>query len=221
MKTEIREQRTEIREQRSENRDQRSENRDQRSENREQRSENRDQRTEIRDQRSEIRTSGSGEFDETLRLIARLSAPEGLEERVQAGLRTEASSGRARILRWPEALRLENAWVQNLARAAAAAAIVAVVVGGGWGISSRVQPAQPSSAVAIPLHGAGQTGFSSAGAMRTPQTLNGPIIAAPAAAHPATTPQAQTKAAANVHAKTHARQVKPLPAKNLITPTTR
>ena len=109
----------------------------------------RDQRTENRDQRSEIRTSGSGEFEETLRLIARLSAPKGLEERVQAGLR--AASPKARILRWPVALRLDNDWM----RAAAAAAIVAVVVGGGWGISSRFQPSQPSSAIAVPQRGAG------------------------------------------------------------------
>lgn len=136
----------------------------------------------------------SGNFDETLRLIARLSAPEGLEERVQAGLRaaTRTASGKARILRWPEALRLENAWMQNLARTAAAAAIVAVVVGGGWGISSRFQSTQPSSAVTVPPHGAGQTrqtgqsGFSSAGAMRTPQTLNGPVVAHPAAIAPQT-----------------------------------
>jgi hypothetical protein len=126
--------------------------------------------------------------EETLRLIARLSAPEGLEERVQAGLRaaTSTASLRARILRWPEALRVENAWMQNLARAAAAAAIVAVVVGGGWGISSRVQPNQPSSAIAVPPHGNSQGGFSSAGAMRTPQTLNGPVVAHPATAAPET-----------------------------------
>jgi cell division septation protein DedD len=143
-------------------------------------------KTENREQRSEIRSSGSGEFDETLRLIARLSPPEGLEERVEAGLRAAAStaSGRARILHWPVALRLENAWMQNLSRAAAAAAIVAVVVGGGWGISSRFQPAQLSSAVAAPPHSASQGGFSSAGAMRTPQTLNGPVIAPPATATP-------------------------------------
>jgi hypothetical protein len=47
--------------------------------------------------------SGMGEFEETLRLIASLSVPEGLEERVQAGLHAETStvSRRARILRWP------------------------------------------------------------------------------------------------------------------------
>jgi hypothetical protein len=182
-------------------------------------------KAEIRDQRSEIRNSGSGAADETLRLIARLSAPEGLEERVQAGLRaaTSTTSARARILRWPVALRVDNAWMQKLARTAVAAAIVVVVVGGGWGISSCFHPAQPSNAVAIPLHSAGQTGqggFSSAGAMRTPQTLNGPIVAAPTAAHPVTTPQAQTKAAANTHAKTHVRQVKPVPVNNPVAPTT-
>jgi hypothetical protein len=186
-------------------------------------------KTEIRDQRSEIRTSDSGRYEETLRLIARLSPPEGLEERVQVGLRTAAktASGRARILRWPEALRLDTtslqnlAWMQNLARTAAAAAIAIVVVGGGWGISSRFQPTQPSSAITIPPHGAGQGGFSSAGAMRTPQTLNGPIVEAPAVAHPATIPQAQAKPASNAHAKTHARHGKSVPAKKTIAPTTR
>jgi hypothetical protein len=137
---------------------------------------------------------GSGEFENTLRLIASLPAPEGLEKRVQAGLRVEASTavGKTRILHWPEALRLDYtswqnlAWVQNLARTAAAAAIVAVVVGGGWGISSRFQPAQPTSAVSVPLHSGSQGGFSSAGAMRTPQTLNGPVVAHPAAVAPQT-----------------------------------
>jgi hypothetical protein len=163
--------------------------------------------------------SSSGNYEETLQMVARLSPPEGLEERVQSGLRTV--SPKARILRWPGALWLENGWMQSMARAAAAAAIVAVVVGGGWGISSRFQPTQPSSAIAVPPHVTSQGGFSSAGAMRTPQTLNGPIVAVPAAAHPETIPQAQTKAAANAHAKTHARQVKPVPTKNQIAPTTR
>ncbi|HME58721.1 MAG TPA: hypothetical protein VKF63_10320 [Terracidiphilus sp.] len=170
---------------------------------------------EIRDQRSEIRTSGSGEFESTLRLIARISAPEGLEERVQAGLRVEASaaSGKARILRWPEALRLNYtklqnlAWVQNLARTAAAAAIVAVVVGGGWGISSHFHPALPSSAVAVPSHNGGQGGFSSAGAMRTPQTLNGPVVT-----HPVTAAPEKAKPAI----KTPARRGKPTATKKIV-----
>jgi hypothetical protein len=65
----------------------------------------------------------------------------------------------------------------TLARSAAAAAIVCVVVGGGWGVYSRVQPAQTPKAVAMPPRVAAPGGFSSAGAMRTPQTLDGPVLA--------------------------------------------
>jgi hypothetical protein len=153
---------------------------------------NRDQRSEIRDQWPA--TSSSSSFEETLRLLAHLSAPEGLEERVEAGLRAapHAATGRARILRWPVALRMENAWV----RAAAAAAIVAVVVGGGWGVYSSVQTVQPARVIAVPQHVAAPGGgFSNAGAMRTPQTLNGPIVAPSAVAKPAAvTPPAATPA---------------------------
>jgi hypothetical protein len=160
-------------------------NRDQMSGNREQGTGIRDQGSGIRDQRSGIRdqettASSSSEFEETLRLLAHLSAPEGLEERVEAGLRAapHAATGRARILRWPVALRMDNAW----ARSAAAAAIVALAIGGGWGVYSRVQPVQPARAIAVP-HASGG-GFSNAGAMRTPQTLNGPIVAPAAVAKP-------------------------------------
>jgi hypothetical protein len=155
---------------------------------------------------------GSGsfnEFDNTLRIVARLSPPEGLEERVQAGLR--AVSPKARILRWPEAM-----WMQNLARAAAAAAIVAVVVGGGWGISSRFQPAQSSSAVVVPPHVSSQGGFSSAGAMRTPQTLNGPMVA-----HPAAVVTQPAKPDAKHATKSSARHGKSVPATNPVAPTAR
>jgi hypothetical protein len=69
-------------------------------------------------------------------------------------------------------------------RSAAAAAIVFVVAGGGWGIYSRVLPGQPARVIAQPPHGPSSGGFSSAGAMRTPQTLNGPVVAHPATAQP-------------------------------------
>jgi hypothetical protein len=145
-------------------------------------------------------TPDSSTFEETLRLIARLTAPEGIEERVQAGLRArlhsasgKAASGfgassKARILQWPQVPQLESAW----ARTAAAAAIVFVVAGGGWCISARIQPVQPQAAVALPRVAA-RSGFSSAGAMRTPQTLNGPVVpravtAAPQKATPAANP---------------------------------
>jgi hypothetical protein len=156
--------------------------------------------------------SGPGEFESTLRMIAHLPAPDGLAERVQAGLQTAARSRRARIFHWPSVPRIENGWMQSsLVRSAAAAAIVAVVFGGGWSLYSRYEPAQPSSAIALPTRGAGQSGqggFSSAGAMRTPQTLNGPVVAIPATA------AAQTEKAA---AKAQLRRGKTTAAKKAVT----
>jgi hypothetical protein len=145
-------------------------------------------------------SSGSGEFEETLRLIARLAAPQGLEKRVQAGLLAAPASGGARILQWPMALRTDTALYTAWLRSAAAAAIVALVIGGSWGVYSRVRLIQPTRAITVPLHLSTQGGFSSAGAMRTPLTLNGPIVERPAAAHPATAeplPHAGKNAAAN------------------------
>jgi hypothetical protein len=122
---------------------------------------------------------GLGEAEATLRLIAGLPAPQGLEERVRAGLAARAQRGR--ILAWPAMLRIENGWI----RAAAAAAIVFVVVGGGWGVYSRIQRPQPPRVIVLAPRGPVQGGFSSAGAVRTPQTLNGPVVTHPATAQPA------------------------------------
>jgi hypothetical protein len=131
-----------------------------------------------------------GSVEATLRLIATLPAPAGLEDRVQAALLSAPAS--ARVLAWPVAFKPQAGWL----RAAAAAAIVFVVAGGGWGVYSRVQPGLQSGARAVPVHVASPgAGFSSAGAMRTPQTLNGPVMpaAAPAAAKTQARP-AQTAA---------------------------
>jgi hypothetical protein len=117
-----------------------------------------------------------GEAEETLQLIAHLSPPQGLEDRVHTALLSRPRQGR--ILSWPAAPRIESSWM----RSAAAAAIVFVVAGGGWGIYSHVQQPQ-AKVIVMPMHVATQGGFSSAGAMRTPNTLNGPVIA-----HPATAP---------------------------------
>lgn len=181
---------------------------------------NRDRGTEIRDQESGNRDQGSeltgqkpanrasAEFEATLRLIAALPAPEGLADRVQAqlqaaslhaaGLRTASATApaSAQILRWPAALRPASGWTQSApARMAAAAAIVFAVLGGGWGVStfvaSRVPSAHPDSASAAPARMNAPGGFSTAGAMRTPQTLNRPIVA------PAATAQRQAIQAAN------------------------
>jgi hypothetical protein len=134
---------------------------------------------------------GEGEAETTLRLIAGLPAPEGLEERVKAGLH-QASHQAPRsgsLLHWPPATRLDPSragsmrwgWMQStFARSAAAAAIVLVVAGGGWEVYSRIQPAQEPKAIVLPPV-AGHGGFSSANAIRTPRTLNGTVLTHPLA----------------------------------------
>lgn len=122
--------------------------------------------------------SGSGE--ETLRLIAGLPAPDGLEDRVHAAL--HAAPRRGRVLAWPTAVHPDNGWM----RAVAAAAIVFVVAGGGWGVYTRVQQGHPGKVsapvIVMPARLPAAGGFSGAGAMRTPQTLPGPIVRQPAKA---------------------------------------
>jgi hypothetical protein len=118
----------------------------------------------------------SDSVESTLRLIARLPVPEGLERRVISGL--NAAPRAVRVLHWPAALHPSRSWM----RGAAAAAIVFVVAGGGWGVYTRVQPSQPARVLVMPPRAGAGGGFSSAGAMRTPQTLNGPMVANPIAA---------------------------------------
>jgi hypothetical protein len=154
---------------------------------------------------------GIGEAERTLHVIAHLPAPEGLEERVKAGLRAAPRS--ARVLDWPAIRESGSSWMHGkAARAAAAAAIVFVVAGGGWGVYSRVQPPAQSKVIVMPQRVNGSGGFSSAGAMRTPQTLNGPVLA-----HSATTMPKQDgspmKVSPTVQKLTHAKgahKVKPL-----------
>ena len=136
------------------------------------------------DQNAFANESGSdavqGTVEDTLRLIATLPAPEGLEDRVYASLRAaqQPTPRKGRLLAWPGAgFRPGSGWM----RSAAAAAIVLVVAGGGWGIYTRVQP---TKGIAVPPHVASPAGFSSAGAMRTPNTLNGPVVKHPATAEP-------------------------------------
>ena len=132
--------------------------------------------------------------DETLRMIARMPAPEGLEGRVKAGLHLAEKPGR--VLAWPAGQRAQGMWAAGVgargwlsqngwartrwARGAAAAAIVLVIAGGGWGIYARVEPAQSAKTGALPQaqpSGVAQTGaFGEAGAMRRPLTLTGPVV---------------------------------------------
>lgn len=143
---------------------------------------------------------GSGSAEATLRLIARLPAPSGLEDRVLAGVISAPRSGR--LLHWPGILKPTASWM----RGAAAAAIVFVIAGGGWGIYSRVQTSAPAKTTSLPPHVGAAPGFSSAGAMRTPQTLKGPVVAQPAGGQPdASMPEKKVSerepAAAAHHAK--------------------
>ena len=151
--------------------------------------------------------SRTGDAEKTLRLIATLPAPAGIEERVKAGLR--AAPSRSSVIAWP-LLNLDGrGWMDSSGvRAAAAAAIVLVVIGGGWGVYSHIQlPATPT-AVAAPQQVSGG-GFATAGARRTPQTLDRPVIA-----HPV------TKQKADVDAPTATRHV-PKKAKAAAVPAVR
>lgn len=131
----------------------------------------------------------ASEAETTLRLVATLPAPEGLVDRVQDGLRT---APRGHLLEWPTAL-LPGAWMMSPAlRCAAAAAIVCIVAGGGWRIYSHVQtPAAPTANVVVmPARVGAHGAFSSAGAMRTPDTLAKPVLTHAVTAVPESRPPA-------------------------------
>ncbi|HTC56307.1 MAG TPA: hypothetical protein VK706_07860 [Candidatus Sulfotelmatobacter sp.] len=120
------------------------------------------------------RTTASNEAEETLRLLANLPTPEGLEARVHLAIKQAPRSGA--VLSWPHSSGSKSAWANSpFARGAAAAAIVAAVMGGCWEVYTRVQPAPSPNTYAMPRVAA-PNGFSSANAMRTPRTLNGPVI---------------------------------------------
>ncbi len=126
------------------------------------------------------RSAGAIAAEETLRLVASLPAPEGIEDRVKAGVR--AADRQARVMSWPRPSEKAR-WTQvSGIRAAAAAAIVFVVAGGGWGVYSHIRLAPVPTAVAAPQRGevgagGGGTGMSAAAARRTPKTLDGPVVA--------------------------------------------
>ena len=96
--------------------------------------------------------SVSSSAEETLRLIASLPAPAGLEDRVHAALRSarqfRPASGLAQT--FETAKRLDD---RDWMRTAAAAAIVFVVAGGGWGVYTHVQnvqQGQPAKVIVMP-----------------------------------------------------------------------
>jgi hypothetical protein len=117
--------------------------------------------------------------EDTLRLIANLPAPEGLADRVKAGLEAAPESGR--ILMWRGPLKPAGGWINgSLVRGAAAAAIVSMVAGGGWRIYSHVQSAARANVIVMPSPAAPAAApFANAGARRVPETLDGPVLPHP------------------------------------------
>ncbi|MGA2569812.1 MAG: hypothetical protein ABSF23_04770 [Terracidiphilus sp.] len=137
--------------------------------------------------------SALGPGEETLRLIAGLPAPAGLEDRVHAALR--AAPRRGRLLAWPTRTRSITVFQSNWMRSAAAAAIVFVVAGGGWGVYKHVEQTEPAKVVAMPARVPGAGGLSSAGAVRTPETIPGPAVNRPSKAGPVQAKHAKKPAA--------------------------
>ena len=125
------------------------------------------------------RRDSSGTGEDTLRLIASLPAPEGLADRVKAGLRSAPELGR--ILMWRGPLNSARGWMHtSVARGAAAAAIVCVVAGGGWRIYSRVQPGPSANVMVMPTPGEPTNkGFSPSTAPRVPDTPGGVKLTQP------------------------------------------
>jgi hypothetical protein len=128
------------------------------------------------------RNGGAIDAEETLRLIASLPAPQGIEDRVKSGVR--AADRQSGVMMWPESSLNKARWTRVSAmRVAAAAAIVLVVAGGGWEVYSHIHLAPEPAAVAVPQRvdgsGGGSGGLSAAAARRTPKTLDGPVVATP------------------------------------------
>ncbi|MDR3793181.1 MAG: hypothetical protein P4L03_07360 [Terracidiphilus sp.] len=116
------------------------------------------------------------EAEATLRLIASLPAPEGIAERLKAGLAAvEAAPKRGRVLAWPaKSSMAQGGWLQG----AAAAALLLAMAGGGWSAYKWVAPAPALQTLPSAARPVLQGGFSAAGAMRRPETLVGPIAPA-------------------------------------------
>lgn len=136
--------------------------------------------------------SGHGSFEATLQAITHVPVPEGIEERVHSTLRAAPRHGL--VLAWTSPWA-EGSWMAGWMRAAAAAAIVVVVAGGGWGVYTRVQ--HQSSKVVAPAAPVvpAMAGFSSAAAIRTPQTVQGPVVTTPKKKPGARTAVAKERAA--------------------------
>ena len=116
----------------------------------------------------------ANDLDATLRLLATVPAPEDLTLRIHRELaRAPRRNGWLRPLAGIEHFGFNS---HGSFRAVAAAAIVCVVAGGGWQIFSRVQPAPAAQGVIAPVRLGAQGGFSTAGAVQTPDPAAPPPV---------------------------------------------
>jgi hypothetical protein len=147
----------------------------------------------------------AAEAEKTLRLIATLPAPKGIETRVKG--RLDAAPSRPDVIEWPVSSLDGRGWVRGSGmRAAAAAAIVLIVAGGGWGVYSRIHVAPVPTAVIAPQNPSGTGRFSGAEARRTPQTVVGPAVPA----QPALTQKREaTKMVPALHRNSRSRAIAP------------
>jgi len=124
------------------------------------------------------RNAATIDAERSLRLIASLPAPVGIEDRVKDGLRgVPVQTG---VIGWPLSPPNRVGWAKvSYMRAAAAAAIVFVVAGGGWGVCKHFGAAPGPAADSVPQRIDGGGGLSAAGAKRTPKTVEGPSVAIP------------------------------------------
>lgn len=110
------------------------------------------------------------EYDETLRLLARVEVPEGLAERVKARLK------QGEVIQWPEKQSTATSQAATWMKRAAAAAIVFVVSGGSWFVYTGVNSAAAGAGakpVVIESQKPGE--FGNAGAMRKVDPLTAPV----------------------------------------------
>jgi hypothetical protein len=112
----------------------------------------------------------TSEAEQTLQIIARLPVPKGLEGRIVKAIRSAPRRGL--LLGWPSPFDLRRQWMRTVA----AASIAFVVAGGSWGVCWRVQQGQPAKLIVLPAHVSAPGTFSGAAAIRTPQTLSGPVL---------------------------------------------
>jgi len=142
-------------------------------------------------------------LDEALKALTCQQAPEGLEDRIEARLRQALAAERTHTsllqrlqLKFAELSEgLQANWMQsNALRGSMAVLLAALVIGSGYQIANRSNTAQ--SPALAPTAPQSNGGFNSAGAVRTPHTIDGPLLPTETPAANAAQPQVASAAKA-------------------------